>query len=434
MDTQTLAITNHPGHAQLQALGKWLEDTRALSMASSESAAEWARLNRVFDLVMQRLTSSDPALIPFQTMDGIFQSTANVIGQVSSFSSNRNLDHLHQANKFANDVLYHALLLPGTEFKKARKSLLTYMDDYAQAVTRHTANLHEKTTEGLQNVANLNAKVNELQSKVETQITEIQTLSTAQALAFSDSQIARTTEFDASEKDREQAFMEAEALRNESLAKGLEGHETAVAGFIDAKTKEADQLREDSKAQAEALLDLLEEFKDKAEELVGLTGTLTRANAYREAAKSENIRAWIWSGVAASSLISLSVVAFRTLWLYTNGTHAAGIDWSGFSIRLYTLFALTGLAFYAGRQGEIHRNAERQNRRLFSDLASVSPFLSDLADEKREAIIEEIARRVFGQPEAHVEPMHQSPLLTPEQIGKAMEVLTEAAGKTIKKL
>jgi hypothetical protein len=156
--------------------------------------------------------------------------------------------------------------------------------------------------------------------------------------------------------------------------------------------------------------------------------------AVREAAKDESRRGLVWSGVAAIALIALSAVAFRTLWTYTNGTHSSGIDWSGFSIRLYTLFSLTALAYYAGRQGEIHRNAERQNRRLFSDLASVSPFLSDLETTKRQEIIEEIARRIFGQPETHTEPMKQSPFLSPDQLSKGWDVVIEAAGKTLKKL
>ncbi len=434
MDTQTLAITQHAAHSQIQALEKWLGDTKDLAAEPPEAAAEWLRLRRVVDLVTQRIATSDPVLIPIQTMEGILQSAGNIVGQVSTFASNRNLAHLQQANKYANDLLYHALLLPGTEFKKARKSMLSYLDDYAHAVAQHTADLETKTKEGVQIVTDLKAKVADLQTKVDTQATEAQTLSKAQAKAFADAQEAWDTAFDSSEEERNTAIEAAEALRNETLAKDLQGHAKTIADLLEAEGKEANQLRENIKTQAEELVTLLKGFKDEAEELVGLTGTLTRANAYREAAKSENRRAWIWSGVAATALIALSAVAFRTLWTYTNGTHAAGIDWSGFSIRLYTLFALTGLAFYAGRQGEIHRNAERQNRRLFSDLATVSPFLSDIDPEKREAIIEEIARRIFGQPEAQPEPMRQSPLLTPEQIGKAIEVLTEAAGKTIKKI
>lgn len=434
MDTQSLAITQHAGHSQLQALESWLAKTKDAATEAPETAAEWVRLKRVLDLVMQRLDSSDPSLIPSQIMEGISQSVGNIVGQVSTFASNQSTAYLQQANKYANDLLYHALLLPGTEFKKARKSLVSYMEDYAKAIAQHTTELKEQTKDGLQSIATLKSQVAALQSQVELQKAAAISLSEAQTNAFKDAQDARELAFGASEEARKKAFEAAESLRKESLAENLNGHSESVSDFLARKGNEADQHLEVSKSQAHELISLLEGFKDQAEELVGLTGTLTRANAYREAAKSENRRAWIWSVVAAAALISLSVVAFRTLWTYTNGAHPAGVDWSGFSIRLYTLFALTGLAFYAGRQGEIHRNAERQNRRLFADLASVSPFLSDLDPEKREAIIEEIARRIFGQPEPHVEPMRQSPLLTPEQIGKVVDVITELAGKASKKL
>lgn len=434
MDTQTLAIVQHAAHSQIQALEKWIGDTKDFAAEPPEAAAEWLRLKRVVEMVTQRLTSSDPVLIPFQTMEGILQSAGNIVGQVSTFASNRNLAHLQQANKFANDLLYHALLLPGTEFKKARKSMLSYLDDYAHTVAQHTTDLETRTREGIQTVMDLNSKVVDLQTQVGVLGNEVHALVESQTKAFDDAQEAKNAAFNASEEGRTKSFEAAEAERNVALTKNLQGHADSISTFLETKGKEADQLRDDITNQAKELLTLLEGFKVQAEELVGLTGTLTRANAYRESAKSENRRAWIWSGVAATALIALSAVAFRTLWNYSNGTHPAGIDWSGFSIRLYTLFALTGLAYYAGRQGEIHRNAERQNRRLFSDLATVSPFLSDIEPEKREAIIEEIARRIFGQPEVQPEPMRQSPLLTPEQIGKAVDVLTEAAGKTIKKL
>ena len=434
MDSQSLAISQHGAHVQLQAMGKWLVDVKESAMATPDSAAEWIRLNRVFEMVMQRLDSSDPALIPFQTMDGLLQSSGNILGQISSFGSNANLSYLQQANKYANDMLYYALLLPGTEFKKARKSLLAYMGDYATAVNQHTAELETKTKEGLLQIEVLKVKIADLQTQAEKHAAEALALSKGQDVAFQKSQEVRDEAFETAEEERTSALKAAEIKRNESLSADLKMHLAAVEALLSEKAEEADQVRNEIKIQGEELVAELKAFKEKAEELVGLTGTLTRANAYREAAKDESLRGWIWSGVAAGALFALSIVAFRTLWTYTNGAHQAGIDWSGFSIRLYTLFALTGLAYYAGRQGEIHRNAERQNRRLFSDLASISPFLSEIAPAKREAIIEEIARRIFGQPETHTEPMRQSPFLTPEQVGKAYDVVVEVAGKTIKKL
>lgn len=434
MDSQSLAITQHAGHSQLQGLGKWLEDIKEAAIASPEAAAEWVRLKRVNELVLQRLESCDPALIPIQTMDGILQSSANVVGQVSSFGSNPIPTFLVQANKYANDLLYHALLIPGTEFKKARKSMLSYMKDYADAVERHSAELEAKTEEGLQAIANLQVKVTDLQTQAQKQAADALANSKLQEAAFVKAQAERDEAFDAAEVERAAQTKAAEEERKEALNSDLKKHLDDVEGLLAAKSKEADDLRAKIQKQAEELVTLLQGFKDEAEELVGLTGTLTRANAYREAAKDESRRGLVWSGVAAVALIALSVVAFRTLWTYTNGAHPIGIDWSGFSIRLYTLFSLTALAYYAGRQGEIHRNAERQNRRLFSDLASVSPFLSDLETEKRQEIIEEIAKRIFGQPEAHTEPMKQSPFLSPDQLSKGWDVVIEAAGKTIKKL
>ncbi len=434
MDSQSLAISQHAAFGQLQTLETWLADTKEAAAQSPDTAAEWGRIQRVTESIRQRLDSADPALIPAQAMNNLHACFANVTNSLSSFQSNRNLGYLQQANNQCNDLLYHAAFIPGVEFKKARKSLLSYMDDYAKAVATHSETLKLETQEGLQQLETLKAKVATLQTQVDAQLAEAQTLAKKHAALFEGTQEEREEAFDTAEEERSGAYKVSETARNESLAEDLARHSKAVKSFLQEEATAGQQLRESIQSQGGALVALLEGFKTQAEELVGLTGTLTRANAYREAAKAENRRAWVWSGVAVTALTALSVVAFKTLWTYTNGTHPVGIDWSGFSIRLYTLFALTGLAFYAGRQGEIHRNAERQNRRLFSDLASVSPFLSDLADEKREAIIEEIARRVFGQPETHVEPMRQSPLLTPEQIGKAMEVLTEAAGKTIKKL
>jgi len=434
MDSQSLAITQHPAHSQLQGLGKWLEDVKETSMGSPESAAEWVRLKRVYEMVVQRLESCDPALIPIQTMEGILQSSANVVGQVSSFGSNPIPSFLIQANKYASDLLYNALLLPGTEFKKARKSMLSYMKDYAEAVERNTAELESKTEEGLNVITNLQVKVTDLQTQAQKQSAEALANAKLQNAAFVTAQNERDAAFIASEEERTSQIKAAKEELKEALDADLKRHQEDVDGLLAAKSNEADGLRTKIQTQAEELLTLLKGFKDEAEELVGLTGTLTRANAYREAAKDESRRGLVWSGVAAIALIALSAVAFRTLWTYTNGAHPSGIDWSGFSIRLYTLFSLTALAYYAGRQGEIHRNAERQNRRLFSDLASVSPFLSDLEPAKRQEIIEEIARRIFGQPETHTEPMKQSPFLSPDQLSKGWDILIEAASKTIKKV
>ena len=434
MDSLTLAITDHRAHAQLAAMEKWLGDVKGSAMEEPEFAAEWTRLNRVLDLVKQRLASSDPVLIPLQTMEGILSSTTNIVGQLSTYDKTPSLTYLEQANKHGSDLLFHALLLPGTEFKKARKSMLSYMGDYAAAVKQHTKELEERTQEGMENLSALQVKVTDLETQAKKQATDALAVAKVKDEEFEKAQDAREEAFEASETERATQLLAAEKTRNEALAADLKQHLDELEALLAAKTEEADLLRDQIKKEAEGLISELQGFKVEAGELVGLTGTLTRANAYREAAKDEGLRGWIWSGVAAGALLALSIVAFKTLWTYTNSVHPLGIDWSGFSIRVYTLFALTALAFYAGRQGEIHKNAERQNRRLFSDLASISPFLSDIDSEKRQAIIEEIARRIFGQPETPTEPMRQSPLLTPEQIGKGYDLLVDAAGKTLKKL
>lgn len=434
MDHRSKLVSNHGVLGQVEALASELERIKPKIQSSAEAMAEWSRINTLQQWLHQRISTSEPTLTYPPALDQINSSVNQAIASLQSVQDSSSLGLLQQSNQELELALVQAVYLPGQAGKPYPRALSQYLLDYAEAVDSQTKRLEARNQEVLQQLDSLSNNVAEIQKRTNEQVSAWQEKMRTQDVEFSGVEEERSQDFKELKVSWADEFQSSEVSREEEFKKVSMAQASKFEDLLKTQKSELKSMLQQAHDDQAFALEELQNAVITAKELVGLTGTLTRANAYREASRVENRRAWIWSCTAAIALLTLSVLAFKTLWSYSNGApHPTGFDWSGFSIRLYSLFALSGLAFYAGRQGEIHRNAERQNRRLFSDLASLNPYLADIDPTKREDLLLEVAKRIFGQPETMVEPMKQGALLTPEQLAKVLEILVEASGKALKK-
>lgn len=176
-----------------------------------------------------------------------------------------------------------------------------------------------------------------------------------------------------------------------------------------------------AKDRSEALQAEIEQIKTDATNMVALLGSATLANGYFvtkiEETKEANLWRWITVGIFALA----SIVAIGSLITFTLDPTQAGALWT-LGLRLLTALIITMPAFYAAKESARHRsNADKANR-VSLELAVLSPYLSQLNEEKRHDVRERLVDKYFGQDDM---PHQVSEPLSLEQLKNKINTMSE---------
>jgi hypothetical protein len=154
---------------------------------------------------------------------------------------------------------------------------------------------------------------------------------------------------------------------------------------------------------------VLEEIKEKqkyVEKLVGVIGNLGVTSGYLRAANQARYGMWGWQAATLASLITLSVLAYKTLGLLED-VHGQ-FNWEGFAGRVLLLASLGVIAAYSGFQADKLFVEEKGSRKLALELEAIGPYLAPLPLEEQHKFRVQIGERSFGR-EVDVHEHHKSP-------------------------
>jgi hypothetical protein len=390
----------------------------------SQVASEHRRLKKAFEFLKSILDGMDPELSP----DAQLNSMANhfnqhVVPQVSNYVSNKNAQHLVQANdQFTSQVptiFQMAGISKPQESRNAIKGAEAAFDRFCKAVEKTRDNFAETAEGKATEISNLetrtstlSAALDSLQSTTEGQFstwqTEFTDAQTARAEEHSEAQISRGKEYDealrefksASEKDRTDIIEKHDlALRN-SFA--------AYEGDVADKSKSIDEMHASIK------------------ELHGLAANDSVAGGYKKGADDERRAALSWS------LASMACYGLILLWVIFKGklgfgvADVDGLDWP----LIVTTVSVTTVAFvaaqFAGKQSRVSRMNEQRMRWFSFEIAAIDPFISSLPIEAQQKLKQELSEKLFGQDRVIEDKPSKVRGLDPEAIKSVTNPITEA--------
>lgn len=133
--------------------------------------------------------------------------------------------------------------------------------------------------------------------------------------------------------------------------------------------------------------------------LVGLVSEKALIGDYSLRAGADSTAADFWRWAAVVLGIAAAVVGVVLLATH----HTSGsTDWEAVTLKALVVVAISGIAAYAVRQSTEHRHAQRENEHVALQLAAIKPYVAGLDDVERQALLAEVARRLFGQPRVEV--------------------------------
>jgi len=328
--------------------------------------------------VIQELVAVTPAeLTSLAALNQIQANLQAPLGELTSFLSNKNSGHfVNAATQFEQNIM--PLLwgfLPKTQSLSV-KSLSALLESQTES-SRNAIN------QLLAQQADLSAKLTELTTKADTQVSRFEALTEGAA--------KERAEAAATVAKLEQSFAEKETTR-------VAAFDAAIGEFA----KQFSEFKEKSLGESNRLIQKIEDQRVQATQLVQVVGNIGVTGNYQQIANKESVEAnfWRWATVSIFAAgIAVAIATFVKFWGQPFNAENAG----SVVIRLLYAIAITAPAWYTARESARHRTNSDRARQTELELASIGPFIELMPEDKKVEIRQHLTSVYFGKGvEAHV--------------------------------
>lgn len=393
----------HPVSADAKSFDALLTEVEDFATKSPQAISQLSRLQQINRLLIQRLQSVDPLLVPLTVLNNLHSHVQQQHNEVNQYRTNQNVGHLSNANSQADGVLTQlgTMIYPAApsdiegvrdavaSFRKSAGQYLRYIEDEHSSLKTRMSELSGQLQQASAEVSSQKSRLDTAISQFQQQFSQAEDTRREQ---FTQGERAREDKFVAAMKGKDEEFRSAEEERSGAFSGALDDRCNAVDQLLKKSRDETDEQRVKLEEDASSLLDHLSESKSRAEELVHVIANTGMVGGYQRVANEERLAARLWEGIAViamSGLVGFAVYAFF-------GTLNDDVKWGVFLARAFVAITFGVLAGYAARQAEKHHQVERRNRRVELELASIGPFLAELPEEERNEAKKRLAARLFG--------------------------------------
>ena len=396
------SVTQHPIHEIVQRVLELEVDQRLYTPeVSAEEVTAYAR-DKTFvaiKLVQSYLAQLDPLAVSVWGLSQMQAVIQGIFNELSSFLSNGNNGHLHNAGAQVDQSLYPLMWVFTTRtkddsLKPTELAIAKLSESAAAAFQQLVAQKKQFETDVAALTAHVSAQTERLETMtttIATQKADAATVTAVVQTAYSKEEADRAASFNANERVMRDEFdTTRKAMRDE--------FDTARKAMQD----EFDTTRNAMADKAAVALSSLEKSKDDASQLVGVVGNIGVTGNYQQIANKEGEAAGTWRVVTLCFFgggIALAIATFIEFWkepISTSNVWAIGI-------RLLYAIALATPAWYTAKESARHRTNSDRARQRELELASLGPFIELLPNDKKEEIRAKMTNVYFGKEvEEHV--------------------------------
>lgn len=364
MGSWTEQFEKHTIHQTLESVKSLLTDLSKGDYGDFEIDESIQRIDQIVSHVSMTLDKTDPALVNFGTLDNMNNHLATIVNQLNSFKANKkDKSHINNANVTATNLIIPLtnIIVPKdkVDIKAMRDAVSKFRSSVSQ-YTRHTEGQFDKLNERLeelnQTIVSTNSTVEGQKSRLDESISEFQ------------------KQFSQTEGERRKKFTEYELNWNKEYTE-----------YLSSKKEEFNN------AYQNVLKELGEQTKH-VEKLVGAISLKGHSAGFKQVANEERKAKRIFQFGAVLSLLVLIGVSY----LIFKTAIGININWGVLTGKMVLTTAVGILAAYLARQAEKHEEAERKNRKMELELASIETYLVGLPEPSQIKIKELLSDRFFA--------------------------------------
>ncbi|MDC1285303.1 hypothetical protein N8Z33_01300 [Flavobacteriaceae bacterium] len=337
--------------------------------------------------ISDRLKLTIPILVPVAELTAMANELEAGFVQINTFLGNKNIGHLNNADGNLNSAMTRIRNLP-LPFSKNdfnfSKSISSF-EDLVKTKYELIEDENSKLKSELQKIqADLVTKQNEItkiSDLITTKTTEINNLTTTFQTGFNNIQSTANQNI---ENDRK-------TFRNEITA-DRDAFRTEITKDREYFSKEIDDQITNIETDTTKTVEHINTKLDEAKKLVNVIGNVGVTGNYQNIANQHKTSANFWRFLAILFMTVLSGLLIFAIW----DVSSANYDWIKSLIRVIAAAALSYPATYAARESSKHRKLETINRKLELELASLTPFIEMLPEDKKREIKSKLVDKYFG--------------------------------------
>ena len=390
-------FNQHPLQASLDALRSAIDRVKLANQSdevgsasvetNEEQRAAFARLFRIATFISNAITRCEVTFWTTSAMNTAQSAVTTLTTAIEQFEADegKSVANFEAAGDTALDQFRKVALSDVNSTPKDAADAFTQFCARAEAgigtIEDLSSSIKEKELEITTARDKFLAQIAELESQFEAQKARVDELVASQSQVFQTSQTERASSFTQESESRTTSFKQESETRKTTFDLWSKDSEERLA-----------KLLKDAKGDADANLAAMSKHLDRASEILGIVAASGVSGHYKETAerdfKSANIyRRWAFAFFAIMAGVITYVVT---------SIKADNFRWEMGLFRVGVGMALLIPAYYCAKESSKHREAEKRNRRLQIELATIEPYLEKLNNpEEMRVILKDKANSYF---------------------------------------
>jgi len=346
------------------------------------------------EYISERLKITVPILVNEPELNALAKEIEAGLVQINNFLGNNNTGHLTNANNNFNAALNRIRNFPipipkgKYNFSKEIVNFEKVLSEKYELIKQENQEFDERLTQLNSVIESKQQKIDELNNLLVQKQNEITALTTNYTTDYNNIKATANQQFEqVKTKFRQEFDSEKEAFIKEKEAL-KEEFETERETY----EKEITELKESISNNTTDLIKELERKLEESKKLVNVIGNIGATGNYQKIADYHKEQADKWRWIALFFMVVLVGLLIFTIYHITGGD----FNWKVAIVRIVAFSALLYPATYASKESGKHRRLENINRKSELDIASISPFIEILPDEKKQEIKEKMVEKFFG--------------------------------------
>jgi hypothetical protein len=360
-----------------------------------------------------RLRAADPLLLHPKPLGNIESHSRQIREAIAGFRSTRDRGNLETANSHSDSILASAAQLAlaaapdQSESVDAVKIVRQRSEELLRALTKEEGRIRDQVTKLQVDVQSTVQEVTSQKGRLDKAIAEYQQqFSSAESARQSQATEALNTHsqrldqtLTEAQKRLQESFQQADKRLDGAVTEGQAKLQNLLKSANDRTDSTLKEAADKASAQhasqqqsGQAVIDQLEDFREKAENLLHVIGSTGMAGEYQKVADSARLATFRWQVIATFSMLVL--VAFAA-WTFFD-TQGGDIQWGAVVGRAFVVVTAGVLAAYAVRQSDRYSEIEIANRRYQLELSSIDPYLANLPEQDQQKVKLQLAEKLFG--------------------------------------
>lgn len=378
------------------------------------------RLRAGVDAARAIVLGADANLVTARMIEGPATSLSQAQIALSSYATSGDPAQLTSANAYleqALDALASWLQRPARE---ARQTVAALQRDAAAAIgdlRARAADLSTTSRALTDEIAQVREEIGQLVEEAQSAASAALAPLEAKQSELGADIAAQKGRLDAAIAQFQAQFSAAEAQRSEQFTAAATRLAEEHASFMTEQRRLGTDVEKELKESARAIISDMTAFREDARKVLSALGADATSGGFLGQAEAEHRAADRWRRIGVSVVVAIAIWGVITI-LTTSGADFT-LQW--LTGRLLVAIPLLGVGLYALSESGRHRDREWKARKNELDLAALDPFVALLADEKRNELKFDLAKRAFL-----ADPHEQSTRSGDDVVGRLLDIVSDA--------